>query len=112
MTWRTDDYTLFVYFLLDEFDKVRYVGITHDPRTRLRVHMITCSQTYRGDTPHRRWVWGMKDRGLMPAMLVMEKVEGVRAARKREAHWIDVCRRLGASLTNTQGMPRQDQLWV
>lgn len=41
----------------------------------------------------------------------MECVEGVAAARAREAHYIDVYRGLGCQLVNTQGMPKQDQLW-
>lgn len=101
---------MYVYLLLDEFDRVRYVGITHDPKTRLRVHIICSRQSYRGDTSHRRWVWGMLERGLRPSMLVMEKVPGVAAARRREAHYIDMYVRLGADLTNTANMPLQEWL--
>ena len=108
MTWLTDDLTLFVYVLLDEELRARYVGITVDPKTRARVHKITSRQHYRPPTPVRVWIAEREER---VEMLVLEKVEGVRRARSREAHWIDTYLRLGCDLLNTAGMPRQPCLF-
>lgn len=111
MTWYRDDYTMYAYALLDDDGLAVYVGITCNPTQRRRVHMITASQPYRGDTPLKRWLLDRKRRGLVLDMLVLEKIEGVRAARVREVYWIDLFLRLGRPLLNTVAMPKQNGLF-
>lgn len=110
MTWKGDDYTMFVYALLDDDGLAIYVGITNDPRTRRGVHWRTASQPYRGRTPLRLWITDRKRHGLPLHMLVVEKVHGVKAARAREAAWIDFYLRAGRGLLNTCTMPKQPTL--
>lgn len=110
MTWRHDDYTLFVYLLLDDDGRAVYVGITNCPKTRRRVHYITARQHYRSETRLKLWLRDRAEANLPLHMLVLEKVEGVAAARVREATYIDAYLRLGCTLLNTATMPRQATL--
>jgi hypothetical protein len=110
VTWRHDQYTLFVYLLLDDDGRAVYVGITNCPKTRRRVHYITARQHYRSETPLKLWLRARAETGLPLHMLVLEKIEGVRAARVREAAYIDAYLRLGCTLLNVAAMPRQERL--
>jgi hypothetical protein len=113
MTWYPHHRTFYVYLLLDQDNRARYVGLTTKPHRRLYIHWVCSRQAYRGDTPLRRWLLGMKAFGWSRCihMLLLEKhVGNPLTARQREVHYIDVYRRLGCSLLNLASMPRQDTL--
>lgn len=74
-----------VYALTDPMTGIiHYIGITNDRERRYREH-VTCSGTNR---EKNMWVISLLQQELQPAMEVIERVTGLREAKKRETHWI------------------------
>ena len=90
-----------IYVLVDPRDgAVRYVGLTVDPKSRLRHHMTTARQQV---TRKERWLWELKSHDLVPVMRVLETVD-IDVAREVETRWIEHYLDEGADLTNGEGV--------
>lgn len=89
----------YIYFLLDEFGRIRYVGKTTRPPQRLQYHLYTGGKSHKDN-----WIKSMMSRGLKPIMEVIEEVECECDEDWHEVEMFYICymRFLGFSLTNIE----------
>lgn len=75
---------LFVYALCEPDGRaIRYVGLTSNLWTRLRSHFRKCQ------SPNvRDWLRGLRERGLIPSMIVLREVRGLKAGLAAESEEI------------------------
>jgi hypothetical protein len=91
-----------VYALVDPRDlAVRYIGVTHSPRTRQLQH-VTPNTTPTSGPKVREWIASLAAEGLAPSMVKLEEVDGKRRMEK-ESQWIYFGRSVGWDLLNTTG---------
>jgi len=93
-----------VYALVDPRDKkVRYIGISINPYTRLLHHLNEIENV------KRAWLTELKQLGLSPDLEILETIENIQdadiIALDREKHWIDNFLRSGSPLVNIAGVP-------
>ena len=89
-----------IYVLRDpRTNRIRYVGQTNDPDTRLRDHIQTGQMT-----PYKEWIIGLVSAGLEPEMEVIATTEDDLGADELEALEIDQLREADVDLVN--GMHR------
>jgi len=71
---RADLRNSYIYFLLDpRNNKVRYIGITNDPKNRLDMH-IRNKEAIK-ESPKRKWIERLAKEGLYPTMLLVARFE-------------------------------------
>lgn len=88
---------VYIYALVDPLDhQIHYVGKTNNLDFRLGSHIRQRSNLLR-----KRWVTSLVTRGLLPQMIILEKVEESNW-QSREIHWISLGRKSGWPLTNIQ----------
>lgn len=87
-----------VYTLSDpESQEIRYVGVTHNPLSRLSEHL---SKAKGGENNHRAcWIRSLLKKGLAPLFQVVETGAGGGWA-DREMQWISDLRGKGCRLVN------------
>ena len=87
-----------IYVLIDPRDEsVRYVGISKNPRKRLREH-IRCDNI---DNPGKdAWMIDLTQNGLAPILCIIEVADSRALALKREMYWVDFCKSQGMPLLN------------
>jgi predicted GIY-YIG superfamily endonuclease len=91
----------FVYFLVDpRIGKVRYIGITCDPKRRLREHRNDAVNPKRKHWPVHYWITKLTAEGVTPKMILAEEVADVVDAGYRERELIALYRQSGARLLN------------
>lgn len=61
---------------------IRYVGNTKHPKTRLKQHIKDAEN--RQNTEKQRWIKNLREKGLIPEMEILEKIENDELARKVE----------------------------
>ncbi len=97
-----------IYALVDpETKRVRYVGRSARPERRFAAHLSEV-KTYR--RPKDRWIRDLLDRGLKPALVILEELEGhlssygmtgdTRHIAHAERRWIRRLLEAGHPLTN------------
>lgn len=92
-----------IYALIDpDSGQIAYIGMTRNPEQRaLRHREIDPSNPAK-----TMWMQGLRARGLLPPMRILEAVQGKTQALEREARWIEACERAGIRLLNQQSLPR------
>lgn len=86
-----------VYALVDPRDnQAHYVGATEDVYQRFQAH-INCAGN---NAVKNAWISELRAANKMVIMQMLQEVDGVEEARKREAYWIRHYRDLGMPLTN------------
>lgn len=93
---KDDTRTVYIYCLVDpRTSKIRYVGQTVNPKTRLSGHWaIAC-----GSAIMRVWIRELKSINVKPMLVVLEETTGFYAF-KMEHKWIEAFRNAGAPLLN------------
>jgi hypothetical protein len=85
----------YVYLMLDPRDKrVRYVGITNNPATRLTAPLTNGSQRMQG------WVQRLAGDGVVPVMVIAEMFRNRGAYKGLERKWVYRCKYAGCDLIN------------
>lgn len=96
-----------IYGLLCPLEnKIRYVGKSDNPSTRLRQHLKAEDRTAKA-----AWITGLRGRGLKPKLVILQTV-AVDGWREAERWWIDNLRVRGLSLTNAAPAPVGEALRV
>lgn len=101
--------TWFVYALVDsrEPEEIRYIGITNDPRRRLKRHGLEDSGLYKV-----RWIKSVRREGGDVLMRILHSGLRREEAKTLEIAIVSQCRASGARLTNmTDGGDGVDGLW-
>jgi hypothetical protein len=74
-----------VYHLVDPRDKsVRYVGMTKNPKNRLRSHIAEAKE--RNNTSKKKWIRELLSLGMQPVMAVVGMAPSEIEARAIESH--------------------------
>jgi hypothetical protein len=84
-----------VYVLVDPNGEIRYVGVTSDPRRRLRAHRRDNSQTHKA-----RWIRRLAAKGRAPIMRVIQEIPSPSWVNA-ERYWVNYFRAMGCPLTNS-----------
>lgn len=85
----------FIYALKDpETRKIRYIGVTTDPRKRLQKHLADPCRCHRV-----HWIQSLKNRGLVPEMEILVQVPKSEWA-EWEVKFIRTARQMGLNLVN------------
>lgn len=88
--------TVYIYGLYDPRDgRLRYIGKTIHPRTRLAAHCNENGNFHRG-----MWIKELRSLGLKPTMEILEEIRGNWPWQESEVFWIARMRSEGADLTN------------
>lgn len=82
-------------------EKIRYVGQTDTPSTRLSHHIIDVPKGKNDDNPKRLWIQNVVSTGGEIVMDVLEECEPSEADA-RELHWIMTLLADGHELTNSE----------
>ena len=87
----------FIYALTDpRTGTVAYVGITNNAYERFKQHI-----SYRDNNGKKHaWIQQLQQEKVMPAMKILEVVEGEETALNRERFWINYYKEQGIQLTN------------
>lgn len=75
-----------IYLLIDPINKkVRYVGATSNPKSRLRQHVKDASKPKKkGKTEKQKWILKLKEKGMIPFMEIVGTEESKELARVEE----------------------------
>lgn len=88
--------TVYIYGLVDPVsNKIRYVGKSIDPESRLKQHIKDQSHVYR-----TCWIHSLLERGLKPTYIILEMVKPGNDWEVRERYWIVKGYEEGWRLTN------------
>lgn len=79
---------------------IRYVGMTNSPDRRFRQHL----EGTQGTSAKNRWLVRLRQKQLVPDLIVLETAEDEQAAKEVERRWIKQGRELGWPLTNAVGI--------
>lgn len=86
----------FVYTLTcPATDKVKYVGITKNPKQRFRKHLLIRSKTLKNN-----WIRSLLNEGLKPVMTLTDYSESRDDINAKEKYWIVKYREWGCDLKN------------
>lgn len=89
--------TIFIYTLSDPRDNlIRYVGVTKNPKQRLRDHI----KELKNNTRKTAWVKSLKKEGLNPNLEILEE-SSLETWQEDEIFFIELLRSWGFDLTNT-----------
>lgn len=77
---------IYIYALLDEFNNVRYVGKSNNPKQRYYSHI---SQSKNRKTHKECWIYGMINHGFKPKLIIIEECT-IDNWIEREKHYIKV----------------------
>jgi hypothetical protein len=87
---------VYIYALLDpDTLECRYIGKSIRPVERVKDHMNDAGACHRV-----HWIQSLKSRGLVPDMVILERVSGEWPWQESERFWIAYGRSLGWPLTN------------
>lgn len=75
-----------IYILIDPIDKkVRYIGATSKPKSRLRQHIKDAEKPKKtGKTEKQKWILRLKEKGMIPFMEIIGTEESKELARIEE----------------------------
>lgn len=87
----------FVYTLAcPKTDKVKYVGITNNPKQRLRKHLTSIKKP----TLKNNWIKSLLNKGLEPVMTLTDSSDLRTEINNKEKYWIIKYREWGCDLKN------------
>jgi hypothetical protein len=95
---RVEGFT-FIYALADPITlRVRYIGKSNNPRTRLLTHV---SESLRGRSNEKKsqWIRGLLSKGLSPQLFILAQVP-INLWEEHEREWIRRFQKGGADITN------------
>lgn len=89
--------TVFIYALKEpDTEKIRYVGVSNNPKNRLRTHFCSAKT---GNTHRACWIRSLVRRGLKPVLEIIDEVLDSEW-RQLEVAYIDYFRECGCDLVN------------
>jgi hypothetical protein len=95
----TNESKAYIYALVDpETQERRYIGMTKIPGHRFNAH---CNDPQPGSRKYK-WIGGLKEKGLLPTMDILEEVGEKENCASREYYWILYGRASGWPLTNSE----------
>ena len=88
-----------IYALIDPRNgAIRYIGMSFDADERFKQHLNCEGNNERKNA----WIQGLKNRGLLPVLAIVEVVEGRLRTLEREQYWIQFYAEQGADLINLE----------
>jgi hypothetical protein len=88
--------TTFIYSLSDDFNNIRYIGKSNNPKKRFYYHLKCCNRT---NTHNNNWIKSLLKMNKLPILSIVDEVP-VDNWQFWEIYWISKLKNEGHNLTN------------